>query len=340
MKKEGSEMIRNKRVSACSLLWTVGLALAVAGSASAVQTLPIVQFSTSTIANGGCSGGAANTAIDVSIDPNGFVMAAFVLKFSVVPSEINLVSVAGATGITASGGAGGSQFSFGATFSTNQTTSFPVGTITVQGCVGGGQMVLTQQTYTDGDFNDTDVTTAVIAATVAGGGPSPTPTNTIEVPLASPTPTPTQVVAPKSTPTTKPAATATATKATPGAGTATPTKAAATSTLSGDLTATATTITLADASSFPNSGTVLIGSELISYTGKSGNQLTGATRGVNSTTATTHSSGAPVSLASTPATCPTCEDDDGCQIGARGHGGAWLLLIPAIGLLVVRRRSR
>ena len=38
--------------------------------------------------------------------------------------------------------------------------------------------------------------------------------------------------------------------------------------------------------------------------------------------------------------CPTCEDDDGCQIGARGHGSAWLVLVPAIGLLVVRRRRR
>ena len=38
--------------------------------------------------------------------------------------------------------------------------------------------------------------------------------------------------------------------------------------------------------------------------------------------------------------CPTCEDDDGCQIGARGHGFAWLVLVPAIGLLVVRRRRR
>jgi hypothetical protein len=38
--------------------------------------------------------------------------------------------------------------------------------------------------------------------------------------------------------------------------------------------------------------------------------------------------------------CPTCEDDDGCQIGAGGHGFAWLVLVPAIGLLVVRRRRR
>jgi MYXO-CTERM domain-containing protein len=38
--------------------------------------------------------------------------------------------------------------------------------------------------------------------------------------------------------------------------------------------------------------------------------------------------------------CPSCEDDDSCQIGAQGHASGWLLLIPAIGLLVVRRRRR
>jgi hypothetical protein len=39
--------------------------------------------------------------------------------------------------------------------------------------------------------------------------------------------------------------------------------------------------------------------------------------------------------------CPGCpEDDDGCQISAPGNTPAWLLLIPAIGLLVVRRKRR
>jgi MYXO-CTERM domain-containing protein len=36
--------------------------------------------------------------------------------------------------------------------------------------------------------------------------------------------------------------------------------------------------------------------------------------------------------------CPL--DDDGCQIGARGQTAAWLLFVPVIGLLVVRRRRR
>jgi hypothetical protein len=39
--------------------------------------------------------------------------------------------------------------------------------------------------------------------------------------------------------------------------------------------------------------------------------------------------------------CPGCpEDDDGCQITAPGNTPAWLLLVPAIGLLVVRRKRR
>ena len=54
-------MTRNKNVTACSLLCTAALALAVAGSASAAQALPIVHYSTSTITNGGCSGGDATT---------------------------------------------------------------------------------------------------------------------------------------------------------------------------------------------------------------------------------------------------------------------------------------
>jgi hypothetical protein len=69
----------------------------------------------------------------------------------------------------------------------------------------------------------------------------------------------------------------------------------ATTTLNGGIVAADTTITLTDASSFPTSGTVLIGnfssgnyastSELVTYSGKSGNDLTGCTRSTNGTTA-------------------------------------------------------
>ena len=69
----------------------------------------------------------------------------------------------------------------------------------------------------------------------------------------------------------------------------------ATTTLNGGIVAADTTITLTDASSFPTTGTVLIGnfssgnyastSELVTYSGKSGNNLTGCTRSTNGTTA-------------------------------------------------------
>ena len=68
----------------------------------------------------------------------------------------------------------------------------------------------------------------------------------------------------------------------------------ATTTLNGGIVAADTTITLTDASSFPTSGTVLIGnfssgnyastSELVTYSGKAGNDLTGCTRSTNGTT--------------------------------------------------------
>jgi hypothetical protein len=62
----------------------------------------------------------------------------------------------------------------------------------------------------------------------------------------------------------------------------------ATTTLNGDITDSATTITLTDASSFSTSGSIRIENEIITYTGKSSNDLTGCTRGTNGTTAAAH----------------------------------------------------
>lgn len=67
-------------------------------------------------------------------------------------------------------------------------------------------------------------------------------------------------------------------------------------TLNGALTAGATTIPVNDASLLPTAGTALIydtpsAFEQFSWTGKSGNSLTGVTRGVNGTTAAAHASG-------------------------------------------------
>jgi hypothetical protein len=49
-----------------------------------------------------------------------------------------------------------------------------------------------------------------------------------------------------------------------------------------------TTISLVDASSYPNAGTITVDSEQITYTGKTGNTLTGCVRGANGTTAASH----------------------------------------------------
>ena len=59
--------------------------------------------------------------------------------------------------------------------------------------------------------------------------------------------------------------------------------------LATNLSATDTTINAINAGSFPTVGTLLIGSEKISYTGRSSNTFTGCVRGVNGTTAVSHS---------------------------------------------------
>jgi hypothetical protein len=74
----------------------------------------------------------------------------------------------------------------------------------------------------------------------------------------------------------------------------------ATTTLAEGLTSSETDFDLADASSFGDSGRIVIGSEEINYTGKSSNTLTGCTRAVNGTTASSHSNGATVYYGVTP----------------------------------------
>ena len=71
------------------------------------------------------------------------------------------------------------------------------------------------------------------------------------------------------------------------------------STLAASLSSTATSLTLASASAFPSAGVVSIESEIIHYSGKSGNNLTGLTRGAEGTTAASHASGRVVRMAIT-----------------------------------------
>jgi len=65
-------------------------------------------------------------------------------------------------------------------------------------------------------------------------------------------------------------------------------------TLSAAVLATDTTIPVASTAGYPPSGTLLIGSEAMTYTGTTGTSFTGVTRGVLGTTAAAHSSGATV----------------------------------------------
>jgi len=69
-----------------------------------------------------------------------------------------------------------------------------------------------------------------------------------------------------------------------------------TTTLNGAIDASTTTVVLTSVINFPSSGTnfIRIGTEDISYTGISGNTLTGVTRGARSTTAASHSDGATI----------------------------------------------
>ena len=69
------------------------------------------------------------------------------------------------------------------------------------------------------------------------------------------------------------------------------------STLDGAINASVTSLAIASATSFPSSGTVIIGTELITYSSVSGNTLSGLTRGANGTTAAIHSDGAVVTEA-------------------------------------------
>lgn len=67
-----------------------------------------------------------------------------------------------------------------------------------------------------------------------------------------------------------------------------------TTTLSSGIDDDDTTISVADASSFDDTGTIIINTENITYTGTTSTSFTGATRGAESTTAASHSTGATV----------------------------------------------
>lgn len=62
-------------------------------------------------------------------------------------------------------------------------------------------------------------------------------------------------------------------------------------TLNGAITSSDVTINIASSTGFPSTGWARVDSEEVSYSGVAGNSLTGVTRGINGTTATSHNNG-------------------------------------------------
>jgi phage gp36-like protein len=73
----------------------------------------------------------------------------------------------------------------------------------------------------------------------------------------------------------------------------------AAATLDGSIAADAASIILTDTADFPSSGRIKVGTEEITYTGKSSNTLTGCMRGVNGTVAQAHDDAAEVTEVNT-----------------------------------------
>lgn len=69
--------------------------------------------------------------------------------------------------------------------------------------------------------------------------------------------------------------------------------------LNGTINSSATTVVVDSTTGFAATGTILIGSELITYSGKTGTDFTGCTRGADGTTAVSHTTGVTVTDAAT-----------------------------------------
>ncbi len=65
-------------------------------------------------------------------------------------------------------------------------------------------------------------------------------------------------------------------------------------TLNGDIDSLVATVNVIDTTNFPSTGYIVIDSEVIKYTGKTGTSFTGCTRGADGSTAAAHSSTATV----------------------------------------------
>ena len=121
------------------------------------------------------------------------------------------------------------------------------------------------------------------------------------------------------------------------------------------VSATDSTLSVDNANAFPGSGTLIIDTEQISYTGKLGNTFTGAQRGVNGTTATAHPSASVVRLLSSTVPTPprptatfpprdiiyhTVGEGSGCTLQTGQRANAHLVFLTAMALAIWNRRRR
>lgn len=178
--------------SALTALMGVGVLARVAVAA------PIVTFTPSTIPAGG-----GTTVVSISMNPNGSLVSGFSIAFTMAPADITFVSVTPAGGINGSGNANG--FSFSASFGTDQSMTFSIGTVSLQGITENAQVTDNNSTWDDNNFMTANLNLGAVITVV---GITATPT-------LSPTISPTQTVT--QTPTRTPTNTATQT------GTRTPT---------------------------------------------------------------------------------------------------------------------
>ena len=100
-------------------------------------------------------------------------------------------------------------------------------------------------------------------------------------------------------------------------------------TVNGGINSSATTIVLTDSSNFPSAGTILIGTELITYTANNTNTnvISGCTRGTNSTTAVAHISNKKVTNYSTTRINRSTVNPTTTKINTRGRGRQANILI-------------
>ena len=100
-------------------------------------------------------------------------------------------------------------------------------------------------------------------------------------------------------------------------------------TVNGAISSSATTITLTDSSNFPSAGTILIGTELITYTANNTNTniISGCTRGTSSTTAVAHIDNKKVTNYSTTRINRSTVTPTTTKVNTRGRGRQANILI-------------